>query len=158
MKKNYYEILEVSTNASPEIIEKAYKTLTRKYHPDVQSKDNSQSTENHFKDIVKAYEVLSDPERRTEYDEYQLLKTEVDALKSEKKTDTDSKQESDKKAAVNYFKNVFKTTSQVVYNHSKKSKEDRSKDLKAFGIAIAFMFVVILIIWKVPFINNFLFP
>ena len=38
--KNYYEILEVSQNASPEVIEKAYKALVKKYHPDLQTKEN----------------------------------------------------------------------------------------------------------------------
>ena len=39
MEENYYDILEVSKNASPEIIEKAYKTLVKKYHPDLQKNE-----------------------------------------------------------------------------------------------------------------------
>jgi len=43
LEKNYYDILEVNKNASPEIIEKAYKTLVKKYHPDLQ--DNNLKAE-----------------------------------------------------------------------------------------------------------------
>ena len=68
MEKNYYEILEVNKNASPEIIEKAYKTLAKKYHPDLQSEENKQKGEEIFKQINEAYEVLSNSEKRKQYD------------------------------------------------------------------------------------------
>ena len=42
MKENYYDILQVNMNASPEIIEKAYKTLAKKYHPDLQKEEDKQ--------------------------------------------------------------------------------------------------------------------
>ncbi len=45
MEQNYYEILEVNKNASPEIIEKAYKTLVKKYHPDLQQDENKNKYE-----------------------------------------------------------------------------------------------------------------
>lgn len=68
MDKNYYEILEVDKNASPEIIEKAYKTLAKKYHPDLQTGENKKQAEEILKQINKAYEVLSDPEKKEHYD------------------------------------------------------------------------------------------
>ncbi len=68
MEKNYYEILEVNKNASPEIIEKAYKTLAKKYHPDLQSEENKKQGEEIFKQINEAYEVLSNEEKRKQYD------------------------------------------------------------------------------------------
>ena len=58
--KNYYEILEVSENASPEIIEKSYKILAKKYHPDTQSPSRMAWAEDRFKEISEAYQVLSD--------------------------------------------------------------------------------------------------
>ena len=64
--KNYYEILEVDKNASYEIIEKAYKTLAKKYHPDLQNSDKSQ---NKMQQINEAYEILSNDFKRREYDE-----------------------------------------------------------------------------------------
>ena len=66
--KNYYEILEVSENASPEVIEKAYKTLAKKYHPDVQEPNKIKWAEEKFKEIGEAYEILSDKNMRENYD------------------------------------------------------------------------------------------
>ena len=68
MKENYYDILEISKNASPEIIEKAYKTLVKKYHPDLQENDLKIKYEEKIKKINEAYEVLSDSEKRKNYD------------------------------------------------------------------------------------------
>ena len=69
MDKNYYEILEVDRNASPEIIDKAYKTLAKKYHPDLQDDIHKKEAEETFKIINEAYEVLSNPEKRALYDQ-----------------------------------------------------------------------------------------
>ena len=68
MKENYYDILEINKNASPEIIEKAYKTLVKKYHPDLQENDLKIKYEEKIKKINEAYEVLSDSEKRKNYD------------------------------------------------------------------------------------------
>ena len=68
MAKNYYEILEVSTKASPEIIKKAYITLVKKYHPDLQDDSKKEEYENKLKKINEAYEVLSDETKRKKYD------------------------------------------------------------------------------------------
>ena len=66
--KTLYEILEVSENASKEIVEKAYKVLAKKYHPDLQAEGDKQEAEKKMKQINEAYEVLSDEEKRKEYD------------------------------------------------------------------------------------------
>lgn len=66
--KNYYEILEVDRNASKEIIEKAYKTLAKKYHPDVQEQNLKNIAEEKMKLINEAYSVLSDENQKAEYD------------------------------------------------------------------------------------------
>ncbi len=68
MRKNYYEILEVDKNASPEIIEKAYKTLAKKYHPDLQEDNFKKDSEIKMQLINEAYETLSDPEKKKNYD------------------------------------------------------------------------------------------
>lgn len=66
--KDYYEILEVSKNASQEIIEKAYKVLAKKYHPDLQEEQNKKIAEEKMKLINEAYEILSNDNKRKEYD------------------------------------------------------------------------------------------
>ena len=68
MNKNYYEILQINQNASSEIIEKAYKTLAKKYHPDLQEESKKSESEEILKEINEAYEVLSDPIKRKNYD------------------------------------------------------------------------------------------
>ena len=76
MEQNYYDILEVSKNASPEIIEKAYKTLVKKYHPDLQQDENKNKYEEKIKKINEAYDILSDSEKRKKYD-LNLKNTEI---------------------------------------------------------------------------------
>ncbi len=65
--QDYYETLGVSRDATPEQIRKAYRTLARKHHPDVNPNDSS--AEEKFKHINEAYEVLKDPEKRKRYDQ-----------------------------------------------------------------------------------------
>lgn len=67
--KNYYEILEVNKTASKEVIQKVYKFLAKKYHPDLQEESNSKNYEEKFKEIAEAYEILSDNAKRENYDE-----------------------------------------------------------------------------------------
>ena len=67
MAKSLYETLEVNENASAEEIKKAYRKLARKYHPDV---NKDPSAEEKFKEINAAYEVLSNPEKKQQYDQY----------------------------------------------------------------------------------------
>ena len=66
--KDYYEVLGVSRDASGEEIKRAYRRLARTHHPDV-SHDKSDA-ELRFKTINEAYEVLSDPNKRAQYDRY----------------------------------------------------------------------------------------
>lgn len=67
--KNYYEILEVDRKASPEVIDKAYKTLAKKYHPDLQDENNKNIYAEKMKEINEAYDVLSNDYKKTTYDE-----------------------------------------------------------------------------------------
>jgi molecular chaperone DnaJ len=67
-KRDYYEILEISKNASDDDIKKAYRKMAIKYHPDKNPDDKK--AEEKFKEAAEAYEVLSDPEKRQRYNQF----------------------------------------------------------------------------------------
>lgn len=66
-KRDYYEVLGISRDASDDEIRKAYRKLARKYHPDV---NKDPDAEQKFKDVKEAYEVLSDQQKKANYDRY----------------------------------------------------------------------------------------
>jgi curved DNA-binding protein len=68
--QDYYEVLGVGRDASAEDIKKAYRKLALKWHPDRHKPDDREKAEEQFKRINEAYEVLSDPEKRTRYDQF----------------------------------------------------------------------------------------
>jgi len=67
-ERDYYEVLGVPRDATPEAIKKAYRSLARKYHPDVNPGDKA--AEKQFKEVQQSYDVLSDQEKRSMYDRY----------------------------------------------------------------------------------------
>ena len=67
-KKDYYEILGLKKDATPEEIKKVYRKLALKYHPDRNSSDSN--AEGKFKEINEAYQILNNPEKRARYDQF----------------------------------------------------------------------------------------
>jgi len=67
MNKDYYQVLGVNKNSSQDEIKKAYRKLALQYHPD---KNKSKDASDKFKEVGKAYEVLSDPQKRQTYDQF----------------------------------------------------------------------------------------
>ena len=63
-KKNFYSVLRVRRNATPSEIKRAYRSAVKRYHPDVSPQDGEK-----FKQIQEAYEVLSDPDKKMDYDQ-----------------------------------------------------------------------------------------
>jgi DnaJ-class molecular chaperone len=64
--RNYYEILQISQNATPSEIKRSFRNLALKYHPD--KNKNSEESKQMFTQLVEAYEVLSDKQSRKDYD------------------------------------------------------------------------------------------
>lgn len=67
MARDFYEVLGVARTADPDEIQRAYRTLARRYHPDV---NKDPQAEERFKEINEAFSVLSDPEQRARYDRF----------------------------------------------------------------------------------------
>ena len=68
-KRDYYEVLGVSKEATDEELKKAYRKLAKKYHPDA-NPDNKEEAEAKFKEVNEAYETLSNPQKRKMYDQF----------------------------------------------------------------------------------------
>lgn len=107
--KNYYELLEVSEKASPEVIKKAYITLVKKYHPDLQSDDEKKSAEDKIKEINEAYEVLSDKAKKESYDR----KLQMQRVKEEHYNTSSNSQ--------NTSNNTYKNTNRTPNSNNKKN-------------------------------------
>jgi curved DNA-binding protein CbpA len=86
--RDYYEIMGLENTASSEDIKKAYRELAKKYHPDI---NKSSTSEELFKLISEAYEVLSDEARRTQYDLYRKFELESELKEESSKSRTSGK-------------------------------------------------------------------
>ncbi len=69
-KRDYYEVLGIAKTAGADGVKKAYRNLALKYHPDRVSADKKKEAEEKFKEMSEAYEVLIDPQKRQNYDQY----------------------------------------------------------------------------------------
>ena len=175
--KNYYQILEVSENASYEVIEKAYRVLAKKYHPDIWPKDKLYFAESKFKEITEAYNILSNNDLRTEYDismgfnlssynnynnlydENQKLKQELESIRikkeSQKYTETINYKNN---KSHSYVKRYTDSIKDLIRNESQKTADERSRDFTALILTFIIISILILLFWKVPFLNNLIFP
>ncbi len=117
--KNYYEVLEVTPNATSDEIKAAYRKLARKFHPDV---NKAQDAVEIFKEITLAYETLSDENKRHNYDIVNgIFKTSAQTTTSSKKAEEEYK-ENIKKTNNSYNPRYKKTTS--------KTKKEENKYIK----------------------------
>lgn len=176
MEKNYYDILEINKNASQEIIEKAYKILVKKYHPDLQEANLKNKYEEKIKEINEAYEILSDPEKRKNYDltlknneisnedynnlynENVHLKNEINNLKNKNYQNNYSNQEENlereykqayEQAYYNaYIINLKKLGYKIRYKRT-------YKDYLALLLTIIFLAALGFILWHIPFVKNY---
>jgi possible chaperone dnaJ len=184
LEQNYYDILEVNKNASPEIIEKAYKTLVKKYHPDLQENDLKIKYEEKIKKINEAYSILSDSEKRKNYDlflknnevsiddynklyqENIILKKEINYLKNNYKQNNINNNLNN----INYYIENIRKNNYEKYN-TEKNKENNSKieneiyeinykrilkNILALIITIFIIFIISSILWHIPFTKNYL--
>jgi DnaJ-class molecular chaperone len=106
----YYDILEVVPQASPEVIKNAYRALAKKYHPDLQTNENDrQWSEAAFKTITEAYEILSEIERRKNYDLWLNINNSEEAYEKEATFPNGVIKETETREEVPLFKNMDAT-------------------------------------------------
>ena len=177
--KNYYEILEVNRLASSEVIEKAYKVLVQKYHPDKQQGISKTYYENKMQEINEAYEVLSNPFLKEQYDA-EIQKQEIEKEKSYQEQQNfyqeqqESKEEQkgqknriNKKNKINNSDGVYKvgTFSSMVALSKKIFKNRFSMDhfeapSRKGVIAVILTIIIVVIIgvalWFIPFTNGWM--
>ena len=179
--KDYYGILEVNEKASPEIIEKAYKTLVKKYHPDLYSSVEKKQAEIKLKDINEAYNILSDSFLRSQYDlELQRERNRIHINENVSRTNTENDQnrttqKRNEKTSRNQRK---KTKTEFVKNKNnvgtifgladltrdlwsnRPEKKERRKmnqtDWLAIGLTIVSLLIIGVILWLIPFTNGWM--
>ena len=169
MRKNYYEILEVDKNASEEVIEKAYKTLAKKYHPDLQNNSNSQ---NKMQQINEAYEILSNDFKRREYDEkiqkqsvsveeYNKIIQENNRLKQDlQKVTTNNNisnlnQIDSLQFARRYYSKIKRASEQPQIQYNRKKINVSFEKIKRLIIYILILFVIGILLATIPVSRNF---
>ena len=177
--KNYYKILQIDKDASPEIIKVAYKLLVKKNHPDLKEGKEKIDAEEKIKQINEAYDILSNSTKKAEYD--QTLANE--AISQEQYNNLINENMHLKKE-LNYFHNLYNRNnyykqkytnmydSNYTYQNNPDSSSSEIKDNSKFFqfknifdnfseniktlIALIITFLIIFIIIKIPFLNNFL--
>ena len=128
--KNYYEILEVNERASLEIIEKAYKILVKKYHPDLYTGEERLYAEQKVRELNEAYQVLSDDFLKSQYD-LELKKTK-DENRYEFQYGTNNRTENKRTTSRNDMEKN-ENSSKSAMNFKWKNKENGSKNKNNVG-------------------------
>lgn len=165
--KNYYEILEVNKKASKEVIEKAYKVLVKKYHPDLYTGQEKRDADRKIREINEAYEVLSNEFLREQYN-IELRKEEDNIKKNiEQKTKEKTKQEEEdierfnnkmKRHKVGSFSGSIELLKELYQNKPKREeiKEITKKDIIAVFLTIIVVILIGIALWYIPFTNGWM--
>ena len=125
---DYYGILRISPNASDNEIKKAYRKLALEFHPD---KNKSPNAHNLFVEIVTAYEILSNPQKRTEYDNFLKRKAEEKDYQRTERTANQRKET----YSTEYNQNYKSQNAEKYANMSFKEFEKFTEQIIAFGKA-----------------------
>lgn len=168
--KKYYEILEVSPKASNEVIERAYRALIKKYHPDLYEGEEKIYAEKKVRDINEAYKILSDNFLREQYNSELQKELEYDNIddiskkkksanireKIFKKNDKKIKQKNEKNS-IGTYRGILDIT-KTVFKHRpklKSVKELQREDYIAAGLTAAIVIILLIALWFIPATNGF---
>ena len=181
--KDYYKILEVNENASKEIIEKTYKILIKKYHPDVHEENEKNKMDMKIKEINEAYKVLSNDFLREQYDnewnkeraEYFIKKygnniksneSEVidkkekikDKVKNKDKNTNNNKKNSNRINEIKNKSGMLKLMSEIFKKRPNKIdlKNITKTDMQAAGLTVLVLIILGILLWFIPFTNSWM--
>ena len=128
--KNYYEILEVNKKASKEVIEKAYKVLVKKYHPDLYTGQKKNYAEEKIKEINEAYSVLTDEFMKEQYDTELEKQEQVELYKKYNRKQTTNTLNDDLQSNIN---NANNTSNNRKANKNHKSQRNNKEEVEEFN-------------------------
>ena len=174
--KNYYEILEVNPKASNEIIEKAYRVLIKRYHPDLYTGEKQIYAEKKIREINEAYHVLTDHFLREQYDnemkKQELLEKEEfygqqRQTRNERASSATRKKEptleqTRKKPKVGSLGSMLELTKDLIHDLTRnREKRQHLKEMtKKYMLAIVLTIIVVILIgiilWFIPFTNGWM--
>ena len=173
--KNYYDLLEVNPKASTEIIEKAYKVLVKKYHPDLYQGEEKIYAEAKTRELNEAYRVLSNEFLREQYDlelekenrfneennsiNRNKLKEQITNNQTEDKEENEEQEEKEQKphkvgtimSIVDIVKEIFKRR-----NKKGEKREINKEDKLAAIITLVIVIVLGIALWFIPATNGFM--
>lgn len=172
--KNYYDLLEVNSKASKEIIEKAYRVLIKKYHPDLYQGEERIYAESKSRELNEAYHVLSNDFLREQYDmelekevRFNSANTTSNQFKTHdnrnNKEDRQQKNKSKKNteakphkvgtimSMVDLVKGIFRKR-----NRNEGPREIKKEDKMAAVITLIIVIVVGIALWFIPATNGFM--
>lgn len=132
--KNYYEILEVNKKASKEVIEKAYKVLVKKYHPDLYTGEKQKYAEKKIKEINEAYDILSDEFLKEQYDTE--LEKEIERIYMQKynnKNNANQYQTNSVRSQNRVKQNNINNAESSQVNNTKSHEQEYNKKLGTFS-------------------------
>lgn len=171
LMKNYYEILEVNSKASKEVIKKAHQVLIKKYHPDLYVGVEKENAEEKIRNINEAYKILSDDFLREQYDKelqkekdiykqrvYQKREKGIKSKyeKKDKNKKEDYTQEQMPTHNVGTFMSLVDLVSVTFKNMPKREKRKLQKeDFIAGGLTILIVAILIVVLWFIPATNGF---
>ena len=169
--KNYYDLLEVTPKASKEIIEKAYKVLIKKYHPDLYSGEERIYAENKTRDLNEAYRILTSGFLREQYDlELEKEKSFSNNNYTEKNTkntkneknnfNSNSNQSVNKEVKQHKVGTIMSMVDLIKEVFKKRKKGERREIKKEDKIAAVLTLVIVIILgvilWFIPATNSFI--
>lgn len=173
--KNYYDLLEVTPKASTEVIEKAYKVLVKKYHPDLYQGEERIYAEEKIKELNEAYKVLSSSFLREQYDlELEKEKSfnntntsnNMKTIENKQKTDDyrtekniNNEQTNTKQHKVGTFMSIVDLTKLLFRKRNIKKEGPRKiqkEDKMAAIITLVIVIILGIILWFIPATNGFL--